>query len=198
VSFPHDVTVVMPHIPVRPHSLARAVSSAANQTHRARDLVVATDLDREGSAPTRNRALLRATTTWVAFLDDDDVWLPNHLATLLRHAEETGADVTYAGCTVIGRDGRDIPRREEWGRFGLPFDADLLRRKAYMPVTCLARTELAQKALFGPPAGVDTPYDDWGFYLRMLDLGAAFSHIPEITWIWYHHGLNTSGQPNRW
>lgn len=196
-NFPRDVTVIIPHIPTRPNALSRAVKSAATQTLKPRDIIIATDLDREGSAPTRNRALEKATTTWVAFLDDDDVWLPHHLSTLLRHAEEVpDAGVVYAGCTVIGRDGREVPVREEWGRFGLPFDEERLRRKSYLPVTCLADRELAQKARFGAPEG--SIYDDWGFYLRMLDLGCKFSHVPEITWIWNHTGKNTSGQPHRW
>lgn len=196
MTFQRDVTVITPHIPTRPNALARAVKSAVTQTVKPRDIIIATDLNHEGAASTRNRALRRATTTWVAFLDDDDVLLPNHLSTLLRHAEETGADVVYAGCTVVGPDGREVPVREEWGRFGLPFDPERLRQKSYLPVTCLARTVFAQSALFGAPEG--SIYDDWGFYLRMLDMGCAFSHVPEITWIWNHTGRNTSGQPHRW
>ena len=194
--FPRDVTVVIPHIPTRPNALVRAVKSAATQTIRPLDIIIATDLGREGAAGTRNRALARATTTWVAFLDDDDVLLPQHLETLLKHAEVTGGDVVYAGCRVLNEQGQVVPQREEWGRFGMPFNAELLRSKAYLPVTCLARRELAQRAWFEAPEG--SLYDDWGFYLRMLDLGAKFSHVPEVTWIWHHNGKNTSGQADRW
>lgn len=191
-----DVTVVIPHIPTRPNSLARAVKSAATQTRRPSDIIIATDLLREGAAPTRNRALDRVTTRWVAFLDDDDLWLPNHLEVLLANAHGTDAGVIYSGCAVIGPDGERVPNREEWGRFGLPFDAERLREKAYLPVTCLADTKTAQAARFGAPEG--SIYDDWGFYLRMLDLGVEFLHVPEVTWIWHHNGKNTSGQPSRW
>lgn len=194
---PRDVTVITPHIPTRPNALARAVKSAATQTVKPHDIIIATDVDREGAAATRNRALERATTSWVAFLDDDDVWLPHHLETLLDHAESVGdAGVIYAGCTVIGPDGREVPLREEWGRFGLPFDAARLRQRSYLPVTCLAETKSAQVARFGAPDG--SIYDDWGFYLRMLDMGVVFSHVPKITWIWNHTGKNTSGLPSRW
>jgi glycosyltransferase involved in cell wall biosynthesis len=34
----------------------------------------------KGAASARNLALRAATTPWVAFCDDDDIWLPNHLA----------------------------------------------------------------------------------------------------------------------
>lgn len=191
-----DVAVIMPHIPTRPNALVKAVKSAATQTIKPRDIIIATDLEREGAATTRNRALACAKTTWVAFLDDDDLWLPNHLEVLLEGARVSNADVVYAGCQVLDMNGKVMPRREEWGRFGLPFSAERLREKSYLPVTSLVRTELAQRAWFEAPPG--SLYDDWGFYLRLLDLGATFYHVPEITWLWFHHGKNTSGQPDRW
>lgn len=191
-----DVAVIMPHIPTRPNSLARAVKSAATQTVKPADIIIATDLGRQGAGPTRNRALASAKTAWVAFLDDDDLWLPNHLQVLLDGAQRSGADVLYTGCRVLDKDGKPVPHREEWGRFGLPFSAERLREKSYLPVTSMVRTELAQRAWFEAPEG--SLYDDWGFYLRLLDLGARFHHIPEITWIWSHNGRNTSGQPDRW
>lgn len=192
-----SVSVVIPHIPVR-SSLAAAVDSVAKQTYPVDEIIIATDVHRHGSAVTRNRALSRVATEWVAFLDDDDYLLPDHIETLVSHARETGVDVAYAGCRVTGPDGENIPLQEEWGRFGKPFDGELLRQASHLPVTSLVRTKMAQQAWFGPPAGVDTPYDDWGFYLRLLDLGATFSHVPKVTWVWSHHGKNTSGQPDRW
>lgn len=196
----NQVTVIIPHIPSRVDKLARALASVTAQTYPARDVIIASDLFKEGSAATRNRPLLTGIATdWVAFLDDDDVWLPHHLETLIAAARATGAQVVYPGCVVVDGNGFQIPRREEWGRFGRPFDAELLRRKAYLPVTSLVDAELACKALFGPPTThPDSDYDDWGFYLRLLDLGATFLHVPEITWIWHHHGANTSGRPDRW
>jgi hypothetical protein len=133
----------------------------------------------------------------VALLDDDDEFEPQHLAELVACAEQTGADVVYSGCTVVGPDGQEIPLREEWGRFGRPFDPDLLRRKSYLPVTSLVRTELAH-AVGGfrcPPGSV---YDDHGFYLALLDAGAKFVHAPIRSWRWFHHSGCTSGEATRW
>lgn len=198
MGFSRAVTAVIPHIPTRPNGLARAVKSVAVQTQRTYRISVSTDVDRTGSAQTRNRALRVADTEWVAFLDDDDTWLPHHVDTLLNAAERTGADVVYPGCRVQNAQGLEITLREEWGRFGHPFSAELLRRRSYIPVTSLVRTRLAQAAWFGPPEGVETDYDDWGFYLRLLHYGAKFHHEPEVTWVWNHDGRNTSGRPDRW
>lgn len=191
-----DVTVVIPHIPVRPNALARAVKTVALQTQRATAISIAVDVDRQGAGPTRWRALATARTTWVAFLDDDDLLLPHHLDALLTRAECTGADVVYSGCRVLDSEGQPIPLRPEWGNFGHEFDAALLREMSYIPITSLVRTEYALGSSFTPPAG--SHYEDWGFYLKMLDAGATFAHVPEVTWIWNHNGRNTSGQPGRW
>lgn len=195
----NDITVLIAHIPSRSNFLGRAIQSVVQQTHKPHAIHIEVDRDRTGSAQTRNRALGNIQTRWTAFLDDDDVMLPNHLDVLLRHAMQTHADVVYSGCHVIDPLGKEVPLIEEWGRFSLPFDANLLRQQSYIPVTSLVRTQFAQCAMFGPPAYAPTSdYDDWGFYVRMLDLHAQFSHIPVKTWVWHHHGHNTSGRTDRW
>ena len=35
-----------------------------------------------GPGPARNRGVAEASSEWIAFLDGDDIWMPNHLATL--------------------------------------------------------------------------------------------------------------------
>lgn len=195
----NTVTVVTPHILTRRLELTRAIASVAAQTVHPDDIIISTDTTHSGSAATRNRALYAVNTFWTAFLDDDDEMLPNHLDVLLQNAWRSGASVVYSGCRVLDAQANVIPLREEWGRFGQPFDAELLQTKAYMPVTCLVQTTLAKQALFGPPAHEPTSnYDDWGFYLRLVALGATFLHVPEITWVWHHHGQNTSGRPDKW
>jgi hypothetical protein len=199
-----DVTVVIPTHPARGtvgnhrSMLWRAVRSVREQTICPAMTTLVLDTNREGAAVTRNRGLDLVTTQWVAFLDSDDELLPNHLKILIESANLSGADVVYAGCRVVDGAGQPVRMREEWGRFARAFDGDLLRQFSYLPVTSLVRADLAKRARFGPPDHDPTSlYDDWGFYLRLLDLHATFQHIPAITWIWHHHGQNTSGQPDR-
>lgn len=194
------ITVVIPHIPPRHVPLLRAIRSVTDQTHPAEAISIVTDNEKRGAGRTRNRALAMARTRWVAFLDDDDFLHPNHFQVLLRHALEMDADVVYSSCRVIhtelGVIPADHPAWEEWGRPGKPFDPELLRERSYLPVTSLVKTSLAQQSSFEPPPG--SHYDDWGFYLGLLDLGARFSHINEVTWTWTHGDHNTSGDPERW
>lgn len=200
------ITVLISHIPIREEERDRAVASIYAQTRRPDTVHLRTDLDHEGSAATRNHALKSIMeyeeTDWVAFLDDDDEFLPHHLDELLRCAIAHEADVVYPGCHVVGgHDPHD--------RFGQPFDADLLRQQSYIPVTSLVRMSKIEELFkvhgeaFWRPPGSD--YDDWGFYLRLLDAGAKFVHHPVKTWLWHHWGYgmpgrpgNTSGMPHRW
>lgn len=186
-----DISMCIATIPPRKDLLARAVNSVLDQTLRADQILIETDVHHTGAACTKNRALARAETPWTAFLDDDDWLHPNHLELLYGAAEATGADVVYSWPVM---DGGNDPRPD---MFGQPFDADELRRGSYLHTTIMVRTELAQKVGgFQKPAGSD--YDDWGLHLALLDAGAVFHHVPERTWVWTVNGQNTSGSPLRW
>lgn len=83
----------------------RCIASVLAQTRVADDIVVVDDGSSDGSAElvnrvfprvrvvrqgnsgegaARNRGVEELDTTWIAFLDADDLWLPTHLATLER------------------------------------------------------------------------------------------------------------------
>jgi glycosyltransferase involved in cell wall biosynthesis len=191
-----NITVCMAIHPPRmgPGGLyERAVASVYAQTlPPAGGLAVALDVDREGAAATRNRALELVETEWVAFVDSDDELLPDHLKLCARYATLSGVDVVYPGYDVAGGD-------DPVNCFGLPFDAGLLRRRNFIPVTTLCRTELVRDA-GGFQERTDEhgdPCEDWGLWLSMLDNGATFGHLPQRTWRW-HLGNTTRGRPDRW
>lgn len=193
-----DITVCIPTIPQRRSLLRKALTSVGIQNYPAAAISIAADLKGEGSAKTRNRALWAVQTPWVAFLDDDDQLLANHLEILAKGAEESGADVIYALPRVIGPNGQPLIRHWQWGG-PEEFDPDLLRKHSYITVSSLVRTEHA-KACGGfryEKASNGASYDDHGFYLNLLNAGATFHHIHQETFIWNHHLGNTSGKPNQ-
>jgi glycosyltransferase involved in cell wall biosynthesis len=192
------ITVAIPTIPQRKNKLRKAVSSVLAQTYPASAISIAVDLDREGSAKTRNRALEAVQTEWVAFLDDDDQLLPHHLDLLITAAYNEEADVVYGLPRVVGTNGIILPRRLEFG--GPPiFDPALLERRSYITVSSLVRTELAKEVggfeFFTDETGGS--YDDHGFYRRLLHAGAKFHHVHQETFIWNHDGGNTSGRSDK-
>lgn len=213
----NDITVCIATIPPRSKELRRALASVAVQTLQPAAIVVEYDHEHTGAAATKNRAAAKATTEWLAFLDDDDQFLPAHLE-MLRYAAEhfswEGEPVPRGPVDVV----YSIPNcpqlpggRDPNGRYGVPFDPEELRRRSYIQTTSLIRRhaflgvggfQLPNKTM---PDGSPCPYDDWGLWLALLDQECRFLHVPEVTFIWNHWGRgelgrpgNTSGQPTRW
>jgi glycosyltransferase involved in cell wall biosynthesis len=108
---PPFFTVIIPTFN-RPAMLRQAVDSVLGQTFTDFELIVVDDDSRgsawaaledvqdhrlsyvlndrgRGGAGTRNAGIFRASGEWVAFLDDDDVWLPEKLAA--QHREIVGS-----------------------------------------------------------------------------------------------------------
>lgn len=54
----------------------------------------------------RNLMIRMATTEWVAFLDDDNVFEPEHLPSLLACAERTGAPAVHSWMRMVDAEGR--------------------------------------------------------------------------------------------
>lgn len=163
------VAVITPTLPERHDLLEQAMDSVHRQTVRPNEILVGIDLDGEGPAVIRNRLADQTKAEWLAFLDDDDVWYPHHLETLLGKAH--GADVVYPDCEVTGNHP------------GLTCNADFnreaLERGNYIPVTVLIR-----RAAFNA-GGQFNPadrFEDWGLWLRLSRLGARFVHVPVVTW----------------
>jgi teichuronic acid biosynthesis glycosyltransferase TuaG len=55
-----------------------------------------------GVSASRNVAVANSSGSWLALLDSDDVWLPNHLETLVNEvALDSELSFVYAGCNVF-------------------------------------------------------------------------------------------------
>jgi glycosyltransferase involved in cell wall biosynthesis len=136
VSAPPVVSVIIPTWR-RPELVRRAIASAAAQTEQRIEIIVVVDgrddetiaaLDRDadarlvvhvpaahlGNADARNAGVALARAAWVAFLDDDDEWLPRKLEVQLAAAAASGLTHPVVSCRMIGRDergDREWPRR---------------------------------------------------------------------------------------
>lgn len=60
-----------------------------------------------GAATAMNRAVAATRSPWLAFLNDDDVYLPGRLRTMLRALEEAGRQVAISGVEFRGEPGAD-------------------------------------------------------------------------------------------
>lgn len=88
---------------------------STDMTKEIMDQFVATDsrikyecnLQNSGAAITRNNALKRATGKWIAFLDSDDLWLPEKLEKQLAFMEKNRYAFTYHEYSEITEDGKN-------------------------------------------------------------------------------------------
>lgn len=196
-----DITVVVTTIPQRRALLSRALASVGAQTLLPDTVVITEDTERLGGARNRQRGLDRVTTRYVAHLDDDDEFLPEHLERLRDTIQETDADLVYPWFTVVG--GTDpFP----WA-LGKPWDDN---EPHQVPVTTLALTGALKEAggwdgdwdvTAAEDPGVDSEGnragEDYRLVLRMIEKGMIIHHLPEISWIWHHDSKNTMGLPSR-
>lgn len=204
--------VCIPTINGRERMLARAVQSVQRQRRPADAILIQRDGLREGAAQTRNKLLARAEEAGVdciAWLDDDDAILPNHLMACMRVLElDQSVDLVYPVPRFVG--GGDPTATSVGGRWVAPWGVrftweqeDHLRRHgSFIPMTHVVRTAAVRKAggfpIPGTPEWPRPNVEDWGYLIRLLDSGAKFEHLNAKTWLWHvSHGRHTGGQGNR-
>lgn len=127
----HTVSVVIP-THNRPELLKRALSSVYAQTYTDFEVIVVDDGDKPraydvlgkylsrqnfayletekdtGGSATRNVGIKHAKGEYIAFLDDDDEWLPKKLEMQVPLLKETSSKVGFVFCAInnIHRDGK--------------------------------------------------------------------------------------------
>jgi len=191
------ITVAIPTIPPRAHLLQRAVASVLAQTHPAAGLAIAIDYAKQGAGGTRQRALDMVDTQWVAFLDDDDEFMPTHLETLWNAAHAHSADYVYAWYETVPFGCDPFPASPHYLD---PWDPTRPRQTT---VTTLVRTELAKEVGFANFTETGELIDgqrwgeDYAFTLGCNEKG-KIHHVVAKTWYWHHDSGNTSGRSDRW
>jgi glycosyltransferase involved in cell wall biosynthesis len=203
------VAAVIPTIPGREKLLERALASVHAQTRKVDQVVVERDSLRTGAAQSRNRAMQRVTADVIAWLDDDDEWLPHHVMACMRVLEaDPSVDLVYPVPRMVnGRDPTAVAHQGRlvlpWGiRFGKEQEAHLRRNGSFIPMTHLVRTE-AVRRVDGFPEGFVLPDgryrgEDEAYLIRLLDAGAHFEHLNRKTWRWYAHpATSTAGRGDR-
>ncbi|MEA2124021.1 MAG: hypothetical protein QOI80_803 [Solirubrobacteraceae bacterium] len=130
-------------------------------------------------APARNEGVRRARGEWVAFLDDDDEWLPGKLAAQLEHTAE--ADVI--GTNAVTTDGDlyfpDAPKLRH------PDRAEILAVNPMINSSAMVRRELLLAA-GGVP--LVRGLEDYAGWLELADRGARFTILGEPLVRYTTHG----------
>jgi glycosyltransferase involved in cell wall biosynthesis len=216
--------VVVPLYNKRPH-IARALESILAQTEAPAEIFVVDDASTDGGLDevvrlrdarlkilrrpepgpggyaARNMAVLRAQSDWIAFLDADDAWMPDHLATVRAAIERAAAPrlaCVFTGYANVWPDGRTEPDRytRSIGRADarvLDFPAllnvwlDLKECPIWTSAAAFRRQALIDAGLF--PAGRCVRGGDKDLWLRVARSGEAVA-APGTTAIYHRDATN--------
>ncbi len=136
----------------------------------------------KGVAAARNAALDRCRSEWVAFLDADDIWLPEKLSRQLEAVGRApGVGVVCSAAWGFG-PGIDGPRRlPARARSGNDTFEDLLRGNFVILSSVMARREeLAAAGAFDVTENLRVG-EDYDLWLRMAARGTRFLFLDEPT-----------------
>lgn len=131
-----------------------------------------------GVANTRNRGLSLCRGEFVAFLDSDDIWLPEKLENQLERLENTGASLCYTSYGIMDDAGN--PSR---GDYLVPEKADyrkLLKENVIGCSTVMLRRKDAQHYRFE----TTLHHEDYALWLRMLKDGIRAAGCTEVLVKW--------------
>ncbi len=134
-----------------------------------------------GLAASRNTGLAAATGTYIAYLDDDDRYLPDHVETLVSVLDQGEYKVVYSDAWRVQEQlernrhiemGRDVP-------YSYDFNPARLLVSNYFPVLCVMhRKDCLEKvgrfdeSLFA--------HEDWDLWIRMAT-AFPFKHVTRTT-----------------
>lgn len=166
-----DITVITATIRERRRMLAELACSLNEQTEPAAEWLVQTDRSGRGPAKVLNDLADHVTTPWLFRCDDDDLFDPDHFATIGRYIND-GFDIVYTWPRVdppgwIGEQGLQVM---------LPIER--LLDINWIASAAAIRTDLWRE--LGGYRGVHN--EDHDLWKRALTAGAKFLCIPQVTW----------------
>jgi len=188
----------------RPEMLNCAIKSVVDQTYKNVEIVVVNDggedvsdvIDQykrmgrivyfalengKGTAGARNYGLKRVKGKYVGYLDDDDLYLPEHIETVVSALETSSYEVAYSDAYRVTQDsfgGKNVSEEVE-----VPFSEDFSRERLlvcnYIPMLTLMhkRCVLERTGMFDEELNI---LEDWDLLIR-LSREVSFCHIPKAT-----------------
>jgi len=132
----------------------------------------------------KNVGIMCARGDYIAYLDDDNVYLPDHLEVLYKKAIETGADVIY-GDRVYKSD--DPNEKRYMGHMSYDYDLERINKGNYIDTSDIMHTIQAINDI----GFWDIFWErkaDWLLMMKFGKAGKKIIHVPKtITEYWWHN-----------
>ncbi len=134
-----------------------------------------------GRSKAANTGVDAAANAFLAFLDDDDLFYPEHLETLARAARASHAGWYSDAVSAFLRPGASgaYETDKKLRLFSQDYDRDLLLADNYIPLPALLVAREAFLALGGFDPAFDL-FEDWDFLIRLSQKGSLL-HVPRVT-----------------
>jgi glycosyltransferase involved in cell wall biosynthesis len=141
----------------------------------------------QGLPGTRNTAISRAHGEWIALLDSDDLWTPEHLERAVSHARQTTADLVHTGVTMFDSEtNRDLEIRVPSKTAIADFPRSLFTGEyTIQPSSVLLHRDICQRV-----GGFDPKcryVEDRELWLRLVRAGAKISLDPFLSCRYRQH-----------
>ena len=139
----------------------------------------------------KNHAIQLCHGSYIAYLDDDNLYDPDHLTLLMDKIEETGADIVYSRWRYTGGNAdTDAP-------FTQPSPPALVGlckgpQMNFIDTSAILHSKAALRARFGGSVWDDRlmRFGDWDLAQRCVTAGLKFEAIDEVTFTYRWHGNN--------
>lgn len=202
-----QVSVIIPTYNCEQY-LAEAINSVLAQTYQNFEIIVVDDgstdqtakllqsygnriraihQQNQGVALARNHGIQQAQGEWIAFLDADDIFLPNKLAAQIALADEfPDLGIIHSGWHRVDAQGNWLLTVEPWRQVPELTLESWLRWKPVLPSAMLFRhCWLKQAEGFDPRF---PPAEDTDLVLRLALMGCRAKWLPQVTVNYRQHG----------
>ncbi|MDY0226075.1 MAG: glycosyltransferase [Desulfomicrobium apsheronum] len=196
------VSVIIPTYN-RPDQLVHAVKSVLEQTYTAFEVIVVNDCGidvskllkalndhrvahishkkNKGLAATRNTGIRSAKGKYIAYLDDDDEFYPDHIQTLVDELENNNFKAAYTDgekCLYEERND-ELFLSSKFVEHSSEFDPLRILAQNYIPVLCMMHEKscLDRIGVFDETMSV---HEDWDLWAR-LSRHFPFMHVKKTT-----------------
>ena len=143
------------------------------------DRIVYIKQENKRTAGARNNAIRHARGEFVAFLDSDDVWMPDHLASQMQlFVNDPSVDLTYSN-GLVGERGQEREFMKGCPSTGEATFASLLVERCQIPIS----TVVARKQAIVRAGGFDEKLarcDDYDMWVRTAFYGAKIAYTRKV------------------